>query len=303
MAARRGSCDAAEENREDTADQALKYELGDRKQSSEQTRDLMNMSTFEQIEMPSQGERLEAESSVGRASDTFRKEGAAGLLKLAKDKLEEWKKTKVKIAVVGQSGSGKSSFINTIRDIEDPDDRLYAGTGVTECTTKASDYAFPKNDLIKLWDLPGAGTEKVKADEYAKEMKFHKYDAFILLSSERFTQIDNMIAQEIKGMGKPFFFARTKMDNAMRDEKKKDEKRKTKTKFDPSATADKIRKDCQEHLKRPDGTFPKIYLIANLSAEELNKEFGDIKFDNNELTHDTIESLPELQKAALGEFF
>ena len=128
-------------------------------------------------------------------------------------------------------------------------------------------------------------------------MKFDKYNTFILLSSERFTQIDNMIAQEIEGMGKPFFFARTKMDNAMRDEK-----RKIRTKFDPRATADKIRKNCQKHLERPDGTFPEIYLIANLSAEELKKEFGDIEFDNDKLTDDTIESLPELQKEAVGEF-
>merc|ERR1712037_876612 len=182
----------AAQNREDTADQALKSELGDRMQSSEQTG------------------RSEAQGSVRRASDAFRKGGAAGLLKLANEKLDEWKKTEVKIAVVGQSGAGKSSFINTIREIEDSEDELYAGTDVIECTRKPSEFAFPKNDLIKLWDLPGAGTGEFKADEYAKEMKFDEYNAFILLSSERFTEIDNMIAKEIEGMNKPFFFARTK---------------------------------------------------------------------------------------------
>ena len=287
----------AAQNREDTADQALKCELGDRTQSSEQSRDGMNQSTFEQIEMSSLGGSSEAQGSVRRASDAFRKGGAAGLLKLANESLDEWKKTEVKIAVVGQSGAGKSSFINTIREIEDPDDPGYAGTDVTECTEEPSDFAFPKNDHIKLWDLPGAGTGKFKAAEYAKKMKFDEYDAFILLSSERFTEIDNMIAKEIEGMGKPFFFARTKMDHAMRDEKRKYRK-----KFDPGATADKIQKDCQKHLERPDGTFPKIYLIANIPAEELKEDFGDIEFDNSKLTVAIAESLPELQKEAFGEF-
>ena len=83
---------------------------------------------------------------------------------------------------------------------------------------------------------------------------------------------------------------------------KKRKRKKSKATFDPRATADKIREDCQNHLERPDGTFPDIYLIANLSAEELKEDFGDIEFDNNKLTVAIAESLPELQKEAFGEF-
>ena len=66
-----------------------------------------------------------------------------------------------------------------------------------------------------------ADTSQFKAAEYAKKFEFSTNDTFVILSSERFTEIDQMIADEVKRIKKLFFFARTKMDNAMRDQKRK----------------------------------------------------------------------------------
>ena len=41
--------------------------------------------------------------------------GIAGIQRMMNEKLERWREVKVNLAVVGESGVGKSSFINAIR--------------------------------------------------------------------------------------------------------------------------------------------------------------------------------------------
>ena len=41
--------------------------------------------------------------------------GVKGISEFLKQKLDTWKETEVHIGVTGDSGSGKSSFVNTIR--------------------------------------------------------------------------------------------------------------------------------------------------------------------------------------------
>ena len=245
--------------------------------------------------MATQGE--EGDDVQKMAEEALEKGGPKGLTDFATKKLNEWKSQPVSIAVVGQSGAGKSSFINTIRGIDDEDDELFAPVGVVECTTEKKSYPFPDNPLILMWDLPGAGTEKFKAADYAKNMKFKTYDAFVILSSVRFTEIDQNIAKEVQKLGKPFFFARTKMDNAIRDDQRKKKKN-----FNPSSTADQIREDCLNKLG--DEHKEKIFLISNLLEDELTKfssDYGGIQFDNEALTTAMVEGLPEIQKQALGK--
>ena len=245
--------------------------------------------------MATQGE--EGDDVQKMAEEALEKGGPKGLTDFATKKLNEWKSQPVSIAVVGQSGAGKSSFINTIRGIDDEDDELFAPVGVVECTTEKKSYPFPDNPLILMWDLPGAGTEKFKAADYAKNMEFKTYDAFVILSSVRFTEIDQNIAKEVQKLGKPFFFARTKMDNAIRDDQRKKKKN-----FNPASTADQIREDCLNKLG--DEHREKIFLISNLLEDELTKfssDLGGIQFDNAALTTAMVDGLPEIQKQALGK--
>jgi predicted GTPase len=45
----------------------------------------------------------------------IKKYGVSGIDNFFKAKLEEWKNVKINIGVTGNSGAGKSSFINAIR--------------------------------------------------------------------------------------------------------------------------------------------------------------------------------------------
>ncbi|XP_053369180.1 interferon-inducible GTPase 5-like [Clarias gariepinus] len=184
------------------------------------------------------------------------------------------------IAVTGESGTGKSSFINAIREL-DHDDEGAAKTGVTETTTEPRSYEHPTMPNVILWDLPGIGTPKFKARRYLKTMEFSRYDFFIIISSERFKENDILLAKEIKKRKKLFYFVRSKIDNDIRAEEKKKG-------FDREETLSRIRINCRENLKEIDN--PKVFLISS----------EDIKaFDFEKLIETLMSDLPQHKQSAL----
>ncbi|CAB4038843.1 interferon-inducible GTPase 5-like, partial [Paramuricea clavata] len=80
--------------------------------------------------------------------------GVSGIEEFFKAKLEGWKDVKIDIGITGDSGVGKSSFINAIRGLKD-DDEGAADTGVKETTINVAKYPHPTNSKIMFWDLPG----------------------------------------------------------------------------------------------------------------------------------------------------
>jgi len=224
--------------------------------------------------------------------------GVKGLNDYAKEKLEEWKSTPVNLAVVGNSGVGKSSFINKIRDMtvqqKHPE---YAPTDVVQSTMKPTKYEFPDNKLIHLWDIPGAGTKEFSMQTYAKDMHFEKYDAFIILSADRFTENDGKIAQKIKDIGKPFYFGRTKMDQVM-----KNEQRERGDQFSETGTNEKIISDCHKNLGKA-YEDNNIYLLCYEDEDSfITKQKKTFTFqfpDNENIKIALVKDLPDKVKAAL----
>ena len=237
------------------------------------------------------GEKQEdAEESFKKIRESYEKFGVEGI----QEKLDEYKSTEVNIAVTGQSGSGKSSFINRMRGLK-PKDKDAAPVGVTETTTERKCYAFPDNPLIKLWDLPGAGTEAFPIGSYAEDMKFDEYDAFVILTKDRFYENDKKIAETLKDLGKPFFFARSKMDSTIQDQASDQEES-----FSASATMGAIRDNCRAELG--DATQD-IYLLAKVDSKKVDagEEEVTVDFpDNDRLKENIIKCLKGLQRAALG---
>lgn len=82
-----------------------------------------------------------------------------------KKKCDGWKYTKITIGVIGQSHSGKSSCINTIRGLKSRDKGAAAVRNLS-CTKEATPYEYPNNSFVTLWDLPGVGTTKFPKDTY-----------------------------------------------------------------------------------------------------------------------------------------
>ena len=77
------------------------------------------------------------------------------------ESLNRWKKEQVKFAITGYSATGKSTFMNTIRNSKPCDDG-FAKTGSGDTTIKPTLYIHPNNDQIVFYDLPGFSSTNFK---------------------------------------------------------------------------------------------------------------------------------------------
>ncbi|KAJ7387311.1 Interferon-inducible GTPase 5-like [Desmophyllum pertusum] len=115
------------------------------------------------------------------------------------------------IGITGNSGAGKSSFINAIRGL-DNDDEKAAKVGVTETTLEPKCYDHPTNSKIKYWDLPGIGTPKYPdLETYCRKVQLERYSAFLVFTIDRFTENDQKLAKKIQSTDRSFFFIRAKL--------------------------------------------------------------------------------------------
>ncbi|KAM6979724.1 interferon-inducible GTPase 5-like [Aplochiton taeniatus] len=189
------------------------------------------------------------------------------------------------MAVTGETGSGKSSFVNALRGLSD-DDEGAAETGVTETTMEPTRYTHPVMPNVYLWDLPGIGTPNFQAKTYLKKVRLETYDFFIIIASERFKENHILLAKEIKKMKKLFYFVRSKIDNDVKSEKRRKN-------FNEEQLLTKIRGDCGKNLK--DVGDPKVFLVSSYELEkyDFNKLVDALKEDLSEdMGSIFIQSLP-----------
>ncbi|XP_068696113.1 interferon-inducible GTPase 5-like [Montipora foliosa] len=182
--------------------------------------------------------------------------GVSNIEEFLRKRLDRWREVEVNIAVTGDSGAGKSSFINAIRELYE-DDEGAAQVDVTECTKVPTAFDHPTNPNIKFWDLPGIGTPNYPdLETYVQKVELEKYHAFLIFTATRFTQYDLQLAVKIRAMEKKFFFIRTKIDDNVRAESRK-------RSFDENTMLTKIRHDCLENLGDLLSKEEDLFLISN----------------------------------------
>ncbi|XP_056455104.1 interferon-inducible GTPase 5-like isoform X2 [Gadus chalcogrammus] len=172
---------------------------------------------------------------------------------IKKKYLEDINNISLNIAVTGQSGVGKSTVVNAFRGIDNTDERA-APTGVE--TTKPEPYPHPIYPNVTLWDLPGIGTTNFPADQYLERSGFENVDLFIIVSAGRFRENDAKLAQEIKKMGKKFYFVRSKIDNNLSDAKRGQRE------YDEERTLQEIRENCIQELEQQGVASPQVFLVS-----------------------------------------
>ena len=220
--------------------------------------------------------------------------------------LEQHKDVPIKIAVIGQSRTGKSTFINKFRGFLDERGRPlnrqsphYAPVGLTQTTLSVKEYTFEDNDSIKLVDLPGAGTPEFPINEYEEMMNFKQYDAFIIITANTFYETDMIISKKIKKLQKPYFFARTKIDIDLQSYEEEMQEDFTIDAWNEECET-KIKKECINNLNDQEHD---VYLLSKMNYKKVELEDGSnclVEFkDNQRLLTDILESLDEIQSTSL----
>ena len=92
------------------------------------------------------------------------------MTKYTNEILNRWKGEQVKFAITGHTATGKSMFINKIRNLK-PGDDGFAEAGSGDTTITPTLYIHPKNDQITFYDLPGYSTIRFKKEDYISAMK------------------------------------------------------------------------------------------------------------------------------------
>ncbi|XP_053387155.1 uncharacterized protein LOC123541852 [Mercenaria mercenaria] len=124
------------------------------------------------------------------------KHGLKGITSVLSVNMNVWKSKPLNIAVTGESGKGKSSFINAFRGLS-AGDKGAAKIDEVECTRDCRAFRHPKYDSFVLWDVPGVGTNTFPKEKYLDAIQIDRFDFFMIVSSTRFFGLETWLAKEV----------------------------------------------------------------------------------------------------------
>ncbi|KAL8219523.1 UNVERIFIED_CONTAM: hypothetical protein K2H54_026288 [Gekko kuhli] len=228
------------------------------------------------------GAKLIVRTNLENLKDAMKQGNLPDLASQIHHELDLLDRTTIDVAITGVSGAGKSSFVNAVRGVADSDEGA-AITGIKQTTMEPEAYRHPTFPNVTVWDLPGIGTREFKANEYLKKFNFGRYDFFIIVAAERFTESDEMLACEIQKLKKKFYFVRTKVDTGLEAERRKPD-------FSEEKTLQDIREYCCENLTKVGGSAPRIFLISSWHLD---------KYDFPLLQETLLDDLNEMKRHAL----
>jgi predicted GTPase len=223
------------------------------------------------------------DDDVNKLNKVYKARGQAGAQQFLEEKLNEWKNTPVNIAVIGASGVGKSTFVNTIRGLRGKDPGA-APVGTKQTTMKVTPYPHPRNENLVFWDIPGVGTKEFPKESYTKKIGIERFDFFLLLSAGRFTETDAWLGREIsEKQRKKYYYVRTKVDQDVENDREDSED------HDVDRVLNDVRQDIQHNL----ATGNKVNGLFLVAGRRPNS------FEFPKLEKSLIDDFPESKRSAL----
>jgi predicted GTPase len=120
------------------------------------------------------------------------------------------------IALVGESGVGKSALLNAVRGLW-PDDPGAAEVGVDETTAEVQGYVDQRHPEVKWFDVPGANTPHISGWLYFMDQHLYIFDVLVIVFSDRFTQTIGTLLRNAYQCGIRTFLVRTKADQLIQN--------------------------------------------------------------------------------------
>ena len=223
-------------------------------------------------------------SDLEELKRAFESGGVEGCRNKLESESDEWKYVPLNVAVTGNAGVGKSSFINAIRCLS-ADDEGAAEVGVTETTTQICSYPHPDHPMLKFWDLPGVGTDRFPRSTYLADIDVDSYDFFLLITAGSLTENDTWLGNELRSRNKKYFFVRTKIGVDISSNKEAHPRT-----HNEEAVLKIIRESIQQNLRENGFQNVPIFFIDNYMPE---------KFEFGHLERRLVEDFPKLLKTAL----
>ncbi|XP_069496981.1 interferon-inducible GTPase 5-like [Ambystoma mexicanum] len=190
------------------------------------------------------------------------------------------------IAVIGEVGSGKSAFVNALRDLM-LNEGEEAQTGVIETTQKPAAFPLLEVPNVYIWDLPGFGTSELPIKLFLKHLDLDQYDFFIIVASERYKYSHSCLVKAINMMGKKFFFVRSKIDSDLEASQKQ---RGRAASPNSDELLEKVRQSYFDVLKKEEDAKPEVFLVSSLDHH---------KFEMPQLREALGKVIPDLKRQAL----
>ncbi|XP_028633449.1 uncharacterized protein LOC114629575 [Grammomys surdaster] len=179
--------------------------------------------------------------------------------------LSDIEKAPLNIAVIGETGAGKSSLINALQRVGADEEGAAAHTGVICTTTERTSYTYTKFPSVTLWDLPGIGSTAFQLHDYLTKIKFEEYDFFIIVSSGRFKHSDSELAKAIVQMKRSFCFIRTHIDLDLMIVRLSDPRT-----FNKENILEQIRNTVSSILKEVTNQEPLVFLVSNFDVSDFD---------------------------------
>lgn len=186
--------------------------------------------------------------------------------------VDSWEEVTLDVAVIGELGAGKSSLVNALRDVMDHEDGA-ALTGVIQTTVDPVGYPIPLLPNTRIWDLPGIGTPQFKSEEYFEKVNVGKYDFFLIVASECFTDRHAKLCHALKEIKKKFYYVRTKVDVSLDCERRKPN-------FSEDKTLHSIRAYCSDLLVKAGESSPKVFLVSRWDLSKFDFPLLQLTLEN-----------------------
>lgn len=123
-----------------------------------------------------------------------------------------WKSATVKIAIAGKSKSGKSSFINAIRNVDHTDETFAKEGRRVENPLDVQEYRHTKNKKIIYCELPGYGNIRMTRKTFLEKVQLLEYDIFLIFVHTVPSEDDEWLVTQLIEAEIGFCFVRAKID-------------------------------------------------------------------------------------------
>ncbi|MBN3325765.1 IIGP5 GTPase, partial [Atractosteus spatula] len=123
----------------------------------------------------------------------------------AKEVIADLVSNTTNIAVAGEQGRAKSSFINAVRGLGDDEEGAAPGRQ-DEPAAEPTKYPNPKYPDVRIWDLPAPPAPDFDPEEYLEDMRLGRYCSFIIAASETVDQSYYTLSAAVMATNKPLYF-------------------------------------------------------------------------------------------------